>query len=188
MLRPDPLPGLIAQQRAFLRFVEKRVGDRATAEDILQDAFSRAVERAEGLREGESAVAWFYRMLRNAVVDHYRRKDASRRALESFARELEAVEPANPVHEEVCACLLELAGSLKPEYADALREVELGGRPLKDYAEARGITANNAGVRVHRARQALRRQVFASCHACADHGCVDCSCRRPSAAEGGPDQ
>lgn len=171
------IAGLVENQRAFLRFLERRVGDRATAEDLLQDAFARAVRAVEDLREEESAVAWFYRMLRNAVVDHYRRSGSSKRALEAFARELDAASPSEEVRDEVCACITRLAEALKPEYAQVLREVEVGGRPLKDYAEAHGITANNAAVRVHRARRALREQVLAACGVCAEHGCVDCRCR-----------
>ncbi len=174
---PAPLAALVANQRAFLRFLERRVGDRATAEDLLQDAFARAVRSVEDLREEESAVAWFYRMLRNAVVDHYRRRGSSKRALETFARELDTVVPSTGVHDEVCGCISRLATTLKPEYAEVLREVEVGGRPLKEYAEGHGITPNNAAVRVHRARQALRKQVIAACGVCATHGCVDCRCR-----------
>jgi len=44
-------------------------------------------------------------------------------------------------------------------------------------AAASGISENNAAVRVHRARQALRKQVQLTCGACATHGCVDCRCQ-----------
>lgn len=179
---PPALATLVENQRAFLRFLERRVGSRAAAEDLLQDAFARAVTAIEGLRDQESAVAWFYRMLRNAVVDHYRRNDSARRALDAFARELDEVVPGTEVHGEVCACISRLAGTLKPEYAEVLREVEVGGQPLQDYAERHGITPNNAAVRAHRARQALRKQVIASCGVCAEHGCVDCRCRPGGAA------
>jgi DNA-directed RNA polymerase specialized sigma24 family protein len=87
------------------------------------------------------------------------------------------VVPSTEVHDQVCACIGRLAATLKPEYAEVLREVEVGGRPLKEYAEGHGITPNNATGRVHRARQALRKQVAAACGVCAEHGCVDCRCR-----------
>jgi hypothetical protein len=47
---------------------------------------------------------------------------------------------------------------------------------VKDYAAEAGISSSNAGVRVFRAREALRRQVVLSCGTCATHGCFDCSC------------
>ena len=72
--------------------------------------------------------------------------------------------------------MAELAATLKPEYADALRRIEVEGVAVKDYAEGAGISASNAGVRIFRAREALRKQVARSCGTCADHGCLDCTC------------
>jgi DNA-directed RNA polymerase specialized sigma24 family protein len=65
---------------------------------------------------------------------------------------------------------------LKPEYADALRRIDVEGVPVKIYADEAGISANNAGVRVFRARDALRKQVARTCGTCAEHGCLDCTC------------
>ena len=50
----------------FLGFIERRLHDRGLAEDILQSAYLRALEASGKLRKDESAVAWFYRILRNA--------------------------------------------------------------------------------------------------------------------------
>jgi RNA polymerase sigma-70 factor (ECF subfamily) len=65
---------LVDSHREFLAFVEKRVGDRALADDILQEAFARSLDHLHQLRDEESAIAWFYRVLRNAVIDHHRRR------------------------------------------------------------------------------------------------------------------
>lgn len=174
---PDPvLAVLLDNRRTFLRFLERRLGSRETAEDVLQEAFARALTRRESLRDQESAVAWFYRMLRNSVVDLYRRDETSKRALELFGKELEHQKPGTEVHGAICACVSRLAATLKPEYAAVLQEVEVEGLPLKQHAERRGISPGNAAVRVHRARQALKKQVVASCGACATHGCLDCRC------------
>jgi RNA polymerase sigma-70 factor (ECF subfamily) len=55
---------------------------------------------------------------------------------------------------------------------------------VQDFAGEAGITADNASVRVFRAREALRKQVKTSCGPCADHGCLECSCgtKKPAAA------
>lgn len=187
------LPGpavaiLLDNHRAFLRYLEGRVGDRALAEDILQDAFIRNLEKAEQVPE-EALVPWFYRTLRNAAIDQYRRRTVKDRALESFARELETRETPPPELEaEICACVARLAATLKPEYADALRAIEVDGVPVKAYADANGLTSTNAGVRVFRARQALRKRVAQSCGTCAEHGCVNCTCgaANPEQTAGGP--
>ena len=137
----------------------------------------RGLDKLDHLRGDESATAWFYRILRNAVIDHYRRNAAAGRGIEAFAAELEHHEqPTADVQGEVCRCVAELAGTLKPEYAEALKRIEVDGIAVKDYAVEAGISSSNAAVRVFRARDALRKQVARSCGTCADHGCLDCTC------------
>lgn len=175
----DVTSRLVDSHREFLGFLERRLGDRALAEDILQDAFVKSIERGESVRQEESAEAWFYRLLRNAVIDHHRRAGTRSRALESLAREMEgASEPPPDLHEAICSCITQLAATLKPEYAEAIQTIEVEGVPVQEFASAAGITANNAAVRVFRAREALRKQVHSSCGTCAEHGCIDCTCGR----------
>lgn len=174
---------LVDNHRAFLAFVERRVGDRALAEDLLQEAFVRGVEKIGALRDDEAATAWFYRMLRNAIVDLRRRQATAHRGLDAFAAELgDATEPPREVHDAVCGCVARLAGTLKAEYAEALQRIEVEGVAVKDYAAEVGITASNAAVRVFRAREALRKQVQRSCGTCAEHGCLSCSCGASSSS------
>ena len=168
---------LVENHREFLRFLERRLGRRDVAEDILQEAFARGLEKLDSLRDGESAVPWFYRALRNATIDYYRRSQAADRALAQFAKEIEtSEEPNEAIRDEVCRCVARLADTLKPEYAEALRRIELDGVPVSVFADEAGISKNNASVRVFRAREALRRQVAVSCGTCAEHGCFSCTC------------
>jgi RNA polymerase sigma factor (sigma-70 family) len=177
----DAVRSLVENHREFLRFLERKVGRRDLAEDILQEAFARGISRIETLKSDESALAWFYRALRNAVIDSYRRRGAEDRALAAFAGELEQhEEPVEGVREAVCQCVARLAGALKPEYAEALQRIEVDGLSVKAFAEEHGISSNNAAQRVFRAREALRRQVVASCGTCAEHGCRDCTCGEPT--------
>ena len=172
---PEIAEVLVANHRDFLRFVERRIGNRALAEEIVQDAFVRSLERGDEIRE--SVVGWFYRVLRNAVIDYQRRQTVADRRLDQFAAELESSgEPDEELTKIACACVLKLADTLKPEYSDALRRIEIDQVAVKDYADANGISPNNAGVRIFRAREALRKQVARSCGTCAEHGCLDCTC------------
>ena len=174
-----PVDRLLAQRKQFLAFVQRRVPDFGLAEDILQAAYLRAFEHRDDFQSGESAVAWFYRLLRNAVIDSYRRHAAKDRALEAWTRELEtAAQPSAEIENEVCACLEGVVDSLKPEYAEVLRAVDLGEQRVQEFAERRGISASNAGVRAHRARAALRRELLRTCATCAEHGCLNCVCKR----------
>jgi RNA polymerase sigma-70 factor (ECF subfamily) len=176
-LSPDAIARLVGAHREFLAFLERRVESRAAAEDILQTAFARGLERGAGV-DDEKVVAWFYRVLRNAVIDHYRRRSTSARALETWGREFtERQEPDAGLRQEICHCISDLLEDLKPEYRNALRVVDLEDGRLSDLMDQSGITAENAAVRVHRARKALRRKVEQVCGACAEHGCLDCRCR-----------
>jgi RNA polymerase sigma-70 factor (ECF subfamily) len=182
-LAPAVVERLVADHRAFLAFVERRVESRAIAEDILQEAFVRGLERGGQVRDEESAKAWFYRVLRNAVIDHHRRHGTASRGLEVFASELEGQElPSPDVQDMVCQCITGLTEALKPEYAEALRRIEIEGLAVKDYGAQVGITASNAAVRVFRARKALREHVMRACGTCAEHGCIDCTCGAPSSS------
>jgi RNA polymerase sigma factor (sigma-70 family) len=188
-MEPAPTPELVAilvsNHRQFLAFLERRVGSRAIAEDILQDAFVRSLERLESLMNEESIVAWFYRVLRNAMIDYYRRQGSASRGLANLVAELEQTEPDTEVRGAICRCVGQLAATLKPEYAEALSRIEIDGIAVKEYAAEAGISSGNAAVRVFRAREALRKQVARSCGTCAEHGCLDCTCGASVGALGG---
>jgi RNA polymerase sigma factor (sigma-70 family) len=174
-----PFEQLVAQRRQFLAFVHRRISDSNLAEDILQSAYLRAFEHRDNFKTSESAVAWFYRLLRNAVIDNYRRNTSKDRALEAFARELETTAQASPdFQNEVCACLHGILDGLKPEYAEILRAVDLEEQRVQDFAERHNISVSNTGVRIHRARAALRKQLLQTCATCAEHGCLNCTCKK----------
>ena len=115
-----------------------------------------------------------------AIIDRSRRAAVADRRLSEYAQQLEQASEPDPSHaEQVCQCVRALVDTLKPDYSMALEQVDLAGKSLADYAQEAGITANNAGVRVHRARKALRKEVIGFCRMCAEYGCVDCSCKKP---------
>ena len=175
---PAPLTVLVENHRAFLRYLERRLGDRALAEDILQDAFAKVIDRPDLAPGDEAIVPWFYRTLRNAAIDRFRRTETATRALEAFARELETqASPDRELETEICGCVTRLAKTLKPEYAEALQAIDVDGTPVKTFAERHGLSAGNAGVRVFRAREALRTRLRESCGTCTEHGCLDCTCQ-----------
>jgi RNA polymerase sigma-70 factor (ECF subfamily) len=178
---PEVVDVLVENHRRFLAFLERRVGSREVAEDILQEAFVRGLERADSVRDGESIIPWFYRLLRNAIIDHYRRRGAEERAHAQAAGREDpfAPGPDDDLRDAVCSCVATLIDTLKPEYATAIRRVDLEGRTVREFAREAGVTPNNAAVRLHRAHDALRRRLVLSCGTCATHGCLDCRCGGP---------
>ena len=180
MSTPDDrrLAALVANHRRFLAFLERRVGNRADAEEVLQAAFVRAIEHGADVHDDERLVAWFYRVLRNAITDHARRQRAGERALAGRAEDDAA---AADVDQErtVCGCIGELANLLPAAQADLIRRIDLEGADSAEVAQTLGISQGNLRIRLHRARAALRNEVLQSCMTCAEHGCRDCTCGQP---------
>ena len=141
----------------------------------------RAVERQHTLQQSENVVGWFYRILRNAIVDVYRSRAAESKKTDTFLQELiTAGEDKTPALDElrptVCACLQRLLPNIRPAYAELLQRVDLQGQSLAAVAQELNVTPNNLTVRLHRARQALRASLEKSCGLCAKHGCLNCTC------------
>lgn len=170
---------LVESKNRFLTFLEGRLGNRADAEDLLQAAYVRAVAEGGTLRDDEKVVPWFYQLLRNLIVDHYRHRAATARLEDRLARETETTAVIEEeLFREVCRCVKDVTEALKPEYHAILLRVELQDEPLEGVASELGITPNNASVRLHRARRALRQALQVTCGACTEHGCLDCTCRQ----------
>jgi len=177
----DLMQRLLAEESAFRAFLRKRLSDDALVEDLLQQSLVKAVERGHDLNNHDSAVSWFYRILRNAVVDYYRSHAADRRKVAGLLNELvSAGEDKMPGLDEVrpalCACMGPLVNQLRPAYADLIRRIDLEEESPAAVAKDLNITPNNLTVRLHRARQALRAALEKSCGVCTTHGCLNCTC------------
>jgi RNA polymerase sigma-70 factor (ECF subfamily) len=121
--RGSALERLIEQRSRFLSFLASRLEDRAIAEDVLQSAYVKAIEHGSEIRSHESTVAWFYRILRNAVVDHYRSKAVHAKAHEKFVTDAPTSYESEVV-KTVYACIGDVVDDLKPEYRDAIEQVD----------------------------------------------------------------
>ena len=168
----SPVMRSLAEQRErFRHFVRARIGSEAEADDLLQQALLRAAERVGQLREPDKAEAWFYRVLRRAIADFHARCAREVKQVEQLAEEVTAQEP-----EEVaaCACALGLLADVRPEYRELIERVDLNDERVVDVAARLGLTANNATVRLHRARNSLREAVLAHCGASPE--CSVCEC------------
>ena len=172
---PEVIERLVASHREFLSFLQPRVPSRAVAEEILQAAFVKTLEKGGTIRDSESSVAWFYRVLRNALIDFYRRNASELRAVEAQIHQSD-LSPEPELHEAICGCMHMLLPTLKSEYAEMIRRIDLEEEAVATVASDLQISVNNATVRLHRARQVLKQQLERSCGTCATHGCLNCSC------------
>jgi RNA polymerase sigma-70 factor (ECF subfamily) len=165
---------LLAHRQVFKAFLVSRVGNEADAEDLLQNGLVKALQRAEEIKDGQKAVAWFYQVLRNVIIDHVRSRGAAARRDDAWASEAGVESVDSETERQICACFEKLLPALKPAHAELLRRVELHGEPVAQAATGLGITANNASVSLHRARAELRRRLVDFCGDCA---CLDnCEC------------
>lgn len=153
-----------------LRFLRSRLRSREDAEDVLQEFALKAVQGADRLTDLAKVEAWLFIALRNALFDRYRRNAGCARLQDRVCAEpvFEPVfEPEEPEElERPLDCLAHAIDALKPDAAALLRRSELEETPLKIIADTMAITANSAGVRVHRAREALRQVMKSRCAAC----------------------
>lgn len=175
---------LDADRARHLRYLRSRLPSLEDAEDALQDATLKFLQNAETFAAAERPEAWVGVSLRRMVVDRYRRSAAQRRMASAFAAEpSETAEPDEDDTRAPLACLTRELGTLKPDYAEILRAVYLEETSLKDIAARLGLTSNNAAVRLHRARQALREVMTGRCRDCP---LVDCWGRQRLAASTPP--
>ena len=68
-----------AEAQGLFAFLAYRTGDRVLAEDLLADAFERALRGKFNPRRG-SAKTWLYSIALNVLRDHVRRVAAEGRA------------------------------------------------------------------------------------------------------------
>lgn len=172
---------LLEQRAKLLAYIRRKVPDPDLAEDVLQDSLLRALQAAPDLRDEERFIPWFYRILNNAIMDVYRRRQIEARYRAASA---EAAKRAMAPAEEaaLCACIWDLIPTLKPEYAELIVELELWDGDPAQVAERLGITRNNLKVRRHRARRALRKRLEEVCRSCAAHGYPGCPCQHGAGA------
>jgi RNA polymerase sigma-70 factor (ECF subfamily) len=177
MSQPNPsgvASTLLAHRNAFKAFLTSRVGNEADAEDLLQNGLVKALQRSGEIKDSEKAVAWFYQVLRNVVVDHVRSRNAAHRRDEAWMTDTVTLADDTEAERHICACFEKILPGMKTNHAELLRRVELNGESVASAAASLGITANNASVTLHRARAELRTKLTDFCGDCA---CLDdCGC------------
>jgi len=172
---------LKAHYTDFLRYLIRRVGDQATAEDILQTFCIRVMRSETQLRDDRSAIGWLYTVLRSVLMDHFRGDSVRKRGDARYSREQMVLQGDHvEVSDEgaICQCLRGLLPELRPDYADLLRRVDFLEEPRNDVAIDMGISQQNLRVRLHRARAAIGIALKQHCGPCCESEFRDCFCER----------
>jgi RNA polymerase sigma-70 factor (ECF subfamily) len=145
--------------RALLAYATRLTGDRAAAEDVVQETLVRAWKHPEVLVNGKGSIrGWLLTVARNIVTD---------RARARAARPVEVAEsPATPPIEKDHAdsvvdsmVVMEALDQLSGHHRDVLVELYFRGRSVTEAADALGIPPGTVKSRSHHALRALR-EVF----------------------------
>lgn len=143
----------------LLAFVRRRVDSPSAAEDILQDVFLKLLNKGDTVREEGSLHAWLYQVTRNAIIDHWRRA----RHHETVTDELPSEAVDSPAGRELAQCLQPLIQALPETYREALQQSEIQEIPLKQVAQAQGISLPGAKSRIQRGRRKLKALLLDCC-------------------------
>lgn len=161
----------LADQRGkLLAMIRRRGGARVDPEEVLQAALERALARADQVRDPARAPAWVSRVVQNVLLDALRKRVPS-------VLPIDELELSSTDEDDIdCWCVLVQAEQLKPEYSRILRRVLVDGVPVTQVAAELGVTPNNAMVRLHRARRALKERLSAHCGTTSARSCSECGC------------
>lgn len=159
------------------RFLRRRTGGIADADDLLQEVFLRAVGQGGGFCGVQNPRAWLFQVARNLMVDRLRLSKDQVPLPEDLQAEEEL--PPAPV-DQLSQCLPRVLSELAPEDREAIVLCDIEGLTQQAYAERLGLTLPGAKSRVQRARQRLRAHLVEACRVHFDEaGQVCCFVPRP---------
>jgi RNA polymerase sigma-70 factor (ECF subfamily) len=133
------------------------LGNVEDAEDLVQEAFVRALNRIESFDESRAFAPWFFRLLINAGINA--RKARALRAAEADSGELPSRD-ASPLQlterHEIRERFIAALESLPPRQRLVVSMFEVDGLSTTEIASALGITCETVRWHHHQARQTLR--------------------------------
>lgn len=145
--------------RALLAYATRLTGDRASAEDVVQETLVRVWKHPDVLVNGRGSVrGWLLTVARNIVIDRARTRSA--RPAEVTGEEMAA--PTAPDHAEAVVdslVVLDALERLSPEHRGVLAHLYFAGRTLDETARVLGVPPGTVRSRSHYALRALRRLV-----------------------------
>lgn len=138
-------------------FISRRVGgDRTLAEDIVQDAWLRAVDTWPRRGTPDHPRAWLIRVARNLLVSHFRRQRPT--PVDPAELELEA-EDYRPETPWAAALVSWGLARLHRGQAALLEGFYFDGKSTREIAEDLGLSERAVEGRLRRARQNLEKRL-----------------------------
>jgi RNA polymerase sigma-70 factor (ECF subfamily) len=141
-------------QLSLLNFATRLTGDRAAAEDVVQETFLRAWRHPESFTDTSSARGWLITVARHVVIDRFRARNL--RPREVGEHEPEPV-PDHAQHVVDALVMEAVLASLSYEHRRVLTELYYNGRTYTEAAVCLGVPAGTVKSRTHYALCELRR-------------------------------
>jgi RNA polymerase sigma-70 factor (ECF subfamily) len=155
------------------RFALARVGgDRDTAQDIVQQTFCNAIERLESYRGEAALYTWFCQICRNAVADHYRRRQGGserfvlledqpnvRAILEALAAPTDDEPDTGVWRQQIHRVVEATLDALPGRYGEVLEWKYLDGESVEEIARRLELGTKAAESLLTRARVAFRAAI-----------------------------
>jgi RNA polymerase sigma factor (sigma-70 family) len=146
----------------LLKLINSRVSNFEDSEDILQDVFYQYANVSNIINPLENTAAWLYRVARNKIIDHYKKKKAEQLPShydedeDSYIiDEIEDIASSEEIEEIVEAALAELP----KEQREVFEMTELLGFSVKEVAEKTNTPINTVLSRKHYAVKYLRKKL-----------------------------
>lgn len=167
---------LLASEQEYLGYFRRRLNPVEDAEDAFQDFCLKVVRHAGTLEDETKIDAWLRRIRNTTLIDFYRRRASKQRAESAYEREPQWLEAEPIAAEDVCGCVRGTLPTLRHDYVDILQRVELEQQTRDQIATELDLSKNNVGVRLHRARRALKVKIQEECPTCGDGHYRECDC------------
>lgn len=147
----------------------------AEAEDLLSESFVKAFRHLGDLREPANLEGWFFRLARNAVMDHCRRngrsvrewsfgdlrqsaRSAAVRGLRAESGDVLAALASAEDREQLAALIGQVLAEMPARQQEALLGRYRRGERVEDLARRLGIEREAAASLLHRARRTFRER------------------------------
>jgi RNA polymerase sigma-70 factor (ECF subfamily) len=149
-------------QDAIYGLIVRMMRDPGLAEELTQDSFLKAYRALDSFRGASRFSTWLYRIAVNACHDHRGSQAAQTRSRETTIDLPELTVVSTAAGPDEAAEFREMAehfeaglAALEPAHREAFLLRHQEGLEYEEIAEVLGISAGNAKVRVHRAREAI---------------------------------
>lgn len=165
----DALATFVARSQGDVWRLCAHLVDAASADDLTQDVYLRAIPALGSFRSDASARTWLLAIARNTCMDELRRRTRGRALIERLRRRAESRPATEPDRSGVVA-IDEAVASLEPDRRDAFVLTQVLGLSYAETAEVCGCEIGTVRSRVARARAQLVEHLVDGGHADAGSG------------------